>query len=58
MLVMSLVQGGQTIFQASFLRNVASNLVDKIGTCIIAWALIRMIPMRFLANFKKDAQSV
>lgn len=57
-LVMSLVQGGQTIFQASFLRNVASNLVDKIGTCIIAWALIRMIPMRFLANFKKDAQSV
>ena len=28
MLVMSLVQGGKTIFQASFIRNVASNLID------------------------------
>ena len=30
MLVMSLVQGGKSIFQASFLRNVASNLIDKL----------------------------
>ena len=53
-LVMSLVQGGQTIFQASFLRNVGSNLIDKVGTCIIAWGLIRVMPMRFLDNFKKE----
>ncbi|MGF0032369.1 CD3073 family putative ECF transporter S component [Bariatricus sp. SGI.154] len=53
-LVMSLVQAGKDIFQASFLRNVASNLVDKVGTCVIAWALIRAIPMRFLENFKKE----
>ena len=52
MLVMSLVQGGKTIFQASFLRNVASNLIDKIGTCIM---LIKAMPMRFLNNFKKEA---
>lgn len=54
-LVMSLVQAGQDIFQASFLRNVASNLIDKVGTCIVGWALIRAIPMRFLENFKKEA---
>lgn len=53
-LVMSLVQAGKDIFQASFLRNVASNLVDKVGTCVIAWALIRTIPMRFLENLKKE----
>lgn len=53
-LVMSLVQAGKDIFQASFLRNVASNLVDKVGTCVIAWALIKTIPMRFLENFKKE----
>lgn len=53
-LVMSLVQAGKDIFQASFLRNVASNLVDKVGTCVIAWALIKAIPMRFLENFKKE----
>lgn len=54
-LVMSLVQAGKDIFQASFLRNVASNLIDKVGTCIVGWALIRAIPMRFLENFKKEA---
>lgn len=54
MLVMSLVQGGKSIFQASFLRNVASNLVDKVGTCIIGWALIKAMPVRFLENFKKE----
>ena len=55
MLVMSLVQGGKTIFQASFLRNVASNLIDKIGTCVIGYLLIKAMPMRFLDNFKKEA---
>lgn len=54
-LVASLVQGGQTIFQASFLRNVASNLIDKIGTAVIAWALIKAMPPKFLANFKKES---
>ena len=43
------------IFQASFLRNVASNLIDKIGTCIIGYLLIKAMPMRFLDNFKKEA---
>lgn len=55
MLVMALVQGGHDIFQASFLRNVGSNLIDKVGTCIIAWALIKAMPMRFLDNFKKES---
>lgn len=55
MLVMSLVQAGHDIFQASFLRNVGSNLIDKVGTCVIAWALIKAMPMRFLDNFKKES---
>lgn len=53
-LVMGLVQSGQSIFQASFLRNVASNLVDKVGTCVIAWALIKAMPAQFLSNFKSN----
>lgn len=52
--VMSLVQAGKDIFQASFLRNVGSNLIDKVGTCVVGWALIRAIPMHFLENFKKE----
>ena len=54
-LVMSLVQGGKSIFQASFLRNIASNLIDKVGTCLIGCALIKAMPMRFLDNFKKES---
>ncbi len=53
-LVASLVEGGKTIFQASFLRNIASNLIDKIGTCVIAWAIIKALPMSFKANFTKE----
>ena len=52
-LVMSLVEGGKTIFQASFLRNVGSNLIDKVGTCVIGCLLIKDMPSKFLANFKK-----
>lgn len=53
-LVMSLVEGGKTIFQASFLRNVGSNLIDKVGTCLIACLLIKAMPLKFLANFQKE----
>lgn len=54
-LVASLVEGGKTIFQASFLRNVASNLIDKVGTAIIGYLLIKYMPAKFLANLKKEA---
>ena len=53
-LVMSLVEGGKTIFQASFLRNIASNLIDKIGTAVIAWALLKALSQKFYANFDKE----
>lgn len=57
MLVMSLVEGGKSIFQASFLRNVASNLIDKVGTCVIGFGLIKAMPMRFLDNFQRETVS-
>lgn len=53
MLVTSLVKGGQTIFQASFLRNIASNLIDKVGTCLIAYGLIQIMPKDFLNSLKE-----
>ena len=53
MLVMSLVEGGKSIFQASFIRNIASNLIDKVGTCIIGWLILKYLPASFKANFKK-----
>ena len=53
-LVMSLVEGGKSIFTASFLRNIASNLVDKIGTAIVAWILLRGMSQKLYANFGKE----
>lgn len=53
-LVMGLVQSGQSIFAASFLRNIASNLIDKVGTLVIAWAVVKWLPMSIMQNFKKE----
>ena len=50
-LVLALQQTGQSIFAASFIRNIASNLVDKVGTCLIAWAVLKSLPARFKDNF-------
>ena len=53
-LVMSLVQGGQSIFSASFIVKIGSNLIDKVGTCLIAFFLIKAMPARFLSVFGKE----
>lgn len=46
--VMTMVKSGTTIFQASFLRNVGSNLIDKIGNCVIGALLSKTIPQRLM----------
>ncbi len=50
-LVASLVQGGKTLFTASFLTKIGTNLIDKIGTCIVAFFLLKSMPARFLDVF-------
>lgn len=49
--VLAMRQAGQSIFAASFIRNIASNLVDKIGTCVLARAVLQAVP----AGFKSKA---
>lgn len=56
-LVTALVQGGQSIFAASFLRNIASNLIDKVGTSIVTWILLKAMPKKFLDNFNKEEKA-
>lgn len=53
-IVTGLVQAGQSIFAASFFTKIGSNLIDKIGTCVIAYFLIKAMPARFLANFNAE----
>ncbi len=47
-LVGALVKGGQTIFSAAFITKVTTNLIDKIGTCIVAVLLLKAMPNRFI----------
>lgn len=50
-LVIALQKSGQSIFAASFIRNIGSNLIDKVGTCIIGWAILKALPIRFKESF-------
>lgn len=53
-IVTGLVKSGQSIFAASFLTKIGSNLIDKVGTCIIGYFLIKAMPARFLSMFKGE----
>jgi len=44
-IVMALKNSGSDIFAASFVAKVANNLLDKVGTCIIAFVLIQRLPV-------------
>ncbi|MBK5243190.1 MAG: ECF transporter S component [Clostridium sp.] len=35
---------GNNIFVASFISKISSNLLDKIGSCILVWVLIKEMP--------------
>lgn len=51
-LVMALKRSGSSIFAASFIAKVGNNLLDKLGTCIIAYFLLKSIPQSLKNTFK------
>lgn len=55
-IVMALKNSGSDIFAASFIAKIANNLLDKVGTCIIAFALIQKLPgsIKNSLSWKKD----
>lgn len=42
-----LVQSGQSIFTAAFIPRIASNIVDKIASCILVSLLLNKIPRKY-----------
>jgi energy-coupling factor transport system substrate-specific component len=42
-----LKESGNNIFVASFIAKISSNLLDKIGSCILVWALVKGMPRQF-----------
>jgi energy-coupling factor transport system substrate-specific component len=44
-LVMALKNSGSSIFAASFIAKIGNNLLDKVGTCVLAYFLIKSLPV-------------
>ena len=52
--ITGLVKAGQNIFAAGFITKIGSNLIDKVGTCLVAYFLLKAMPARFLSMFKGE----
>lgn len=52
-IVMWLRSSGSSIFAASFIAKVGNNLIDKVGTCLLAVLIIRYLPYT-IKNSMKD----
>lgn len=52
-IVMWLRSSGSSIFAASFIAKVGNNLIDKVGTCLLAVLVIRYLPYT-IKNSMKD----
>lgn len=55
-IVTGMVQSGQSLFAASFVSKITSNLIDKVGTMIVAYLLLKAMPPRFLSLFKEEVK--
>ncbi len=51
-IVMALKSSGSSIFAASFIAKISNNLIDKIGTCIIAYMAIKYIPVGMKSSLR------
>jgi energy-coupling factor transport system substrate-specific component len=51
-LVMALKNSGSSIFAASFIAKIGNNLIDKIGTCVLAYFLIKSLPVSIKSSIK------
>ncbi|WP_281532761.1 CD3073 family putative ECF transporter S component [Anaerocolumna aminovalerica] len=51
-LVMALKNAGASLFTASFVTKIGNNLIDKVGTCLIAYLLIISLPAGMKSTLK------
>lgn len=53
-LVMTLKNAGSSIFAASFIAKIANNLIDKVGTCLLAFFLVKSLPVSIKSTLKSE----
>lgn len=55
-IVMLLKSSGSSIFAASFIAKIGNNILDKIGTCLLAVFVIKYLPMSMKSSLKSYAK--
>jgi energy-coupling factor transport system substrate-specific component len=51
-IVMALKNAGASLFTASFVTKIGNNLIDKVGTCLVAYLLIISLPASMKSTLK------
>ncbi|MEG1802517.1 MAG: ECF transporter S component [Lachnospiraceae bacterium] len=56
--VLFLKQSGASIFASSFIAKIGNNFIDKVGSCIIVYGVVKALPAKFkpLCYFAKEDQ--
>jgi energy-coupling factor transport system substrate-specific component len=52
-IVAYLLATGKDLFSAVFITVITDNLIDKVATALLAWAIVKGLPKRFTARFPR-----
>jgi energy-coupling factor transport system substrate-specific component len=52
-LVAYLLATGRDLFSAVLITVITNNLIDKVATALLAWAIVKGLPKRFTARFSR-----
>jgi len=52
-LVAYLLATGRNLFSAVLITVITNNLIDKVATALLAWAIVKGLPKRFTARFSR-----
>lgn len=56
-IVLSLKKAGTSLFTASFLAKIQNNLIDKVGSMIIVYYIVKSLPLKYKKEFlNKDLE--
>jgi len=53
-IVLSLKQAGASLFTASFVAKIQNNLIDKVGSMIIVYYIVKSLPLKYKKQFLQD----
>lgn len=54
--VLFLKQSGTSIFAASFIAKIGNNFIDKVGSCLIVYGIVKALPVKFKPKCSFDKE--